>query len=339
MIAGPRAVVLLGAQRFDPSLPASVAKRSRKGQIATITAGWQERETEDRELALDLDERTVNLRLYERAEEVFRADPELHAAHRARQETLRHRQDCYRIRLEHAVEAERVIRQRAVPASILEEESEASIESIRELDGWHLAQCARIHREFEQRWKLGKRPAVAKHREEIAELINASDAVAIAGGHVATLVNRLTLFSIATMVKNHVVFAWSGGAMAISDRIVLFHHAPPQGPGTSEVLDVGLGLVPGAVLFPQPENRLRLDRTDLVEHMVRRFSPAQCIALPARATLTWQDGHFSDLDGSLLLQNDGTHVQFDPALRSPSGGPPALASATAITTPARTARA
>jgi hypothetical protein len=37
----PRAVVLLGAQRFDPSLGAAVAELGLKGRIATITAGWQ----------------------------------------------------------------------------------------------------------------------------------------------------------------------------------------------------------------------------------------------------------------------------------------------------------
>jgi hypothetical protein len=329
MKSGPRAVVLLGAQRFDPTLPATVAKQSNKGQIATITAGWQERETEDRELALDLDQRTINLRLYQRAEDVFREDPELHAAHRTRQEVLRHRQDCYRIRLEHAVMAERVIRQRSLPARLLEEELAACIESIRELDDWHLAECARVHREFEHRYKLGKRSAVAKHREEIATIIEDSDAVAIAGGHVATLVNRLTLFAIGPTVKNHVVFAWSGGAMAISDRIVLFHHSPPQGPGISEVLDVGLGLVPNAVFFPQPERRLRLDRVDLAAHLVKRFSPATCLALPARATLTWQGSRFSDSDGALQLQGDGAHAPFLPG--------PAIASTPPLSMLPRTA--
>ena len=36
------AVVLLGAQRFDPSLGAAVSELGVTGRIATITAGWQE---------------------------------------------------------------------------------------------------------------------------------------------------------------------------------------------------------------------------------------------------------------------------------------------------------
>src|SRR5207253_2752726 len=78
-------------------------------RIATITAGWQEREAEDEELDAHLGGNTVNLRLHARGDELFREDPELRAAHRERQDGLRHRQDFYRIRLEHALAAELVI--------------------------------------------------------------------------------------------------------------------------------------------------------------------------------------------------------------------------------------
>ncbi|HWE24492.1 MAG TPA: hypothetical protein VG496_11210, partial [Myxococcales bacterium] len=82
----PSAVVLLGAQRFEPTLGAAVAELGVTGRIATITAGWQERELEDEELSEHLGRRTVNLRLHGRGEELFAADPELQAAHRERQE-------------------------------------------------------------------------------------------------------------------------------------------------------------------------------------------------------------------------------------------------------------
>ncbi len=308
----PRAVVLLGAQRFDPSLGASVSKLRVEGKIALVTAGWQEREPEDEELSAHVGGRTVNLRLHARADDVFRTDPELHTAHRERQDLLRLRQDFYRIRLEHALEAERIIRQRSAPPAILAEEAQASIESIRDLDAWHLAQCERIHREFDARWSLATRPSIAKHRREIAEMVADCDAIAIAGGHVATLVNRLSLFAIKTLVKGRIVFAWSGGAMAISERVVLFHDFPPQGPGASEVLDAGLGLVPGVVVLPEPEERLRLDSRDRVQLLVRRFAPAMCLALPARSRITWRAGRFSSPDAVLRLRSDGECGLFNP---------------------------
>ena len=38
-----------------------------------------------------------------------------------------------------------------------------------------------------------------------------------------------------------------------------------------EVLDAGLGLCPGVVVFPEPEKRLRLEQTDRVASQARRF--------------------------------------------------------------------
>src|SRR5207244_956803 len=160
----------------------------------------------------------------------------------------------------------------------------------------------RQHAEFEARWSLKTRPSVARHRKEIARLVESCAAIAIAGGHVATLVNRLFLFGLGELAAGRIVFAWSGGAMAISERIVLFHDDPPQGPGASEVLDAGLGLVPGVVLLPQPEQRLELSRRDRVRSMARRFSPARCLALPARSSIVWKAGRFSSAEGGIELR-------------------------------------
>jgi enterochelin esterase-like enzyme len=293
-----RTVVLLGAQRSDPTLEAVVSKLGGAKRFALITAGWQEREAEDEELASHLGVGTINLRLHARGEEVFREDAELAHAYRERQKQLRQSQDCYRIRLEHALEADRTIRRRPAPARILEEEAEASLASVRSLDEWHLARCAALHRAFEAEWDLAHRPSVARHRREIAELVQDCDALAIAGGQVATLLNRLVLFAIAPLARERAVFAWMGGAMAITDRVVLFHDDPPQGPGASEVLDAGLGLASSVVVLPAPEQRLRLDpallasggERESISDVVRRFAPARCIALPARSYMRWDEG-------------------------------------------------
>jgi len=308
----PRAVVLLGPQRFDPSLHESVTKLGVSGQIAVITAGWQERESEDEELSEHLHNRTVNLRLHHRAEEIFRKDLRLKAAHRERQEVLRHRQDFYRIRLEHSLAAEHVIRQRSAPDDIMADEAVASIDAIRSLDAWHLAQCARVRKDFAERCDTPDSPELAKHRKEVRDLVQGCEAIAIAGGHVASLLNRLMLFQIDTLVGNRVVFAWSAGAMAISERVVLFHDSPPQGPVASELLDAGLGLAPRVVVFPEPEERLKLDRQDRVELMARRFAPALCLGFPARARVVMRGSRLSLPQGVLCLRRDGTHGLLDP---------------------------
>jgi hypothetical protein len=307
-----KAVVLLGAQRFDPTLAAAVSELGIKGRIATITAGWQERESEDEELNAHLQNRTVNLKLHARGDEVFLEDTELRDAHRERQDVLRHRQDFYRIRLEYELECDRVIRQRNAPAEIMAEQAEAGNDTVRELDRAHLANCVMQHTAFNEGWRLHERPSVKKHRDELAEIIDDCDAIAIAGGHVATLINRLALFGIGPLCKGKTVFAWSGGAMAVSERVVLFHDDPPQGPGATEVLDAGLGLCPGAVFFPEPEKRLKLEQKDRMARLTRRFNPAQCLLLPARSRVTYRNGQFTNAQGVLRLRPTGDVALFEP---------------------------
>ncbi len=302
----PRAIVLLGAQRFDPTLAEVVEALGVDGPIATITAGWQERENDDTELHEHLGRRSVNLRLHERAEDVFRADRELHEAHRKRQDVLRHKQDFYRIRLEHELGAAQVIRTRRAPPEVLAEELAASMESIRELDRWHLAQCARVRDEFDHAWRPWERRVVARHRREIEQVLAGCAALAVAGGHVASLLNRLLLFGIGDLLDGHALFAWTAGAMALSERVVLFHDAPPQGPGVAEVLDRGVGLVKNVVPLPHPETRLHLGDGERVTLMAQRFAPGACLALPARSHVTLGEGRLVRPRDVSLLASDGT---------------------------------
>ena len=310
------AVVLLGAQRFEPTLGDAIAELGIKGKIATITAGWQEREDDDEDLREHLQGRAVNLALHKRGEEVFAGDKELSAAHRERQTVLRHRQDFYRVRLEHALDAQRVIDQRAAPPDILEDEARNSIDAIRSIDALHLERCTLDRTEFDARLKPEKRPEIARHRKELAKIIGGCDALAIAGGHVASLLNRLRLFGIDDLAKGKTVFAWCAGAMAISERVVLFHDAPPQGPGAAEVMDAGLGFVGEVVVLPQPEFRLRLGDRQKLKVLARRFTPATCMVMPARSRVTWTRSGPKDLQGAFAIRADGTHALDAPP---PSG--------------------
>lgn len=315
------AVVLLGAQRYDPTLGDAIAELGIEGKIATITAGWQEREDDDEDLKEHLGGRSVNLTLHARGEEVFRKDKTLLNAHRARQIILRHRQDFYRVRLEHALDAQHVIDQRSAPDEILEDEARTSIDAIRNIDALHLERCTRDRREFDARYRPFERPAIAKHRKEIAKIINDCDAIAIAGGHVASLLNRLRLFGIAELAKGKTVFAWCAGAMAISERVVLFHDSPPQGPGAAEVLDAGLGFVGDVIVLPQPEMRLRLGDRQRLKVMVRRFAPATCIAMPGRSRVTCLRTGPTAPHGAFAIRDDGTHA-FEAQPRRTNTSPP-----------------
>lgn len=304
--------VLLGAQRFDPTLGSAVSMHGIAGRFAMITAGWQEREAEDEELATHLGGDAVNLRLHARGVELFHKDPELARAHRERQVLMRHLQEIYRIRLDHASAAEEEVNHYDMPERMRDEMRVTSIEAIKALDAWHLEKCARVREEFDARMHVAKRPEVARHREEIARDLEGCVAVAIAGGHVAVLVNRLMLFGLDHLIGARHVFAWSAGAMAITDRIVLFHDDPPQGQIARQVLDVGLGIVPRTVVFPTPERRLHLDATDRIASLARRFAPSTCLVLPDRAYVTWTDASYGRTSGVIRLAVNGAPIPFAP---------------------------
>jgi len=293
--APARIVALLGPQRFEPTLRRVMDELGMHGNVAAITAGWQEREREDQELHDHLDERTVNLELYARAERVAERDPELARAHGERQRRLKRLQQLYRLRLDPAMTTCAALAREPMDDADAREDLEEAIEQVRSLDATHLRRISEIHAAFEARWKPSERDAVRVEREQIARLMDESTAVAIAGGHVAVLLNRLRQFGIASLLGGRAVFAWSAGAMAISERVVLFHDMPMHGSGWPEVLDEGLAVVKGVVPLPHAHRRLRLDDGARVSLMARRFAPALCAALDDGASLVvrpdgWQAG-------------------------------------------------
>ncbi len=285
MRAPARIVALLGPQRFEPTLRSVMDSLGMDGRIAAITAGWQERELDDQDLRDHLDDRAVNLELYARAERVARRDPELARAHRERQSRLQRLQGLYRERLSFAMSACAALARDPAPDADSRAALDEAIDQVRALDAAHVARLREIHAEFDARWKPTERAAVAEERAQIARAMDASTAVAIAGGHVAVLLNRLRQFGIAELLGGRAVFAWSAGAMAISERVVLFHDMPMHGPGWPEVLEEGLAIVKGVVPLPHARRRLKLDDPVRVSLMARRFAPAVCTALDDGASL------------------------------------------------------
>jgi hypothetical protein len=310
-VSGPPYVVLLGAQRFDSTLSSIVRRLECEGPFALITAGWRDREDEDERLRNHLECETVNLRLYHRADDVLARDPELAEAHRAKQTKLRHKQDFYRIRLEHELAAVHVIRQRRAPSDVLAEEEQASIAAIRQLDAHHLAQCRRVNAEYEAATRPLERPVVREQIQELREALAPCKAIAIAGGHVAALLNRMRLFGITDLIEGRPVFAWSGGGMVVSEQLVLFHDSPPQGRGASEILDEGLGLVRKVLSFPQPDIRLRMDDAARISLLGRRFAPAKCLAMPEGAFVVVRDGRLEQPSLATLMTPDGACVPLE----------------------------
>lgn len=285
-------IIVLGPQRLRPMLSRVVVDQGIQGRIAAITAGWQEREDEDDELAEHLSGRTVNLNLYRRAEEVQAADPELAAAYRERQNSIKRAQVLYRLRLDHSMSAIRELMNRSGNSEWLDEELDEAFDEVRRLDDAHLERVSGVHDAFFSEWNPFERPAVKEHRKELAEILAGCDAVAVAGGHVAVLLNRLKLFGMDELFDDLPILAWSAGAMALGRRVVMFHDFPPQGFGNAEILDSGLGLYRRMLVMPHARRRLKIDNPNRVTELARRFAPRVCVPL--------DDGDYFQIDGMAL---------------------------------------
>lgn len=299
-----RSITLLGPQHAAPSAPGVLRELGVRGPVALITAGWQERE-EDPASVPALGVAALNLRLHARANEVFNRDPELAAAEKARQARLKLMQDFYRIRLDHADQAARAISVRHVDAQILADEQAASLAVVRRIDEDHVARCRAVRQAAARELPVLSRAAVARHRHELQEVIGGCDAIVIAGGHIAVLLNRMRLFDAIELCGARPILAWSAGAMALTERVVLFHDNPPHGRGIAEVLDEGLGLVQGLVALPDPALRLRLDDAGRVSQYAARFAPAACIAMDGAARISAQDGAIVAAHRAQRLLEDG----------------------------------
>lgn len=265
-----------------------------RGAVAIITAGWQEYEDDDEGVAPAIGRPTVNLRLHARSEALVREDPELVDALRERQRHLRHLQEFYRIRLDAIDDAARAIAVRHVPIEILAEQKRISVSELRHLDANHLEHCRGVHARFDAEWDPAGRPAVARHREEVAAAIAGTDAVLITGGHVMSLLNRLRLFAPHRAFGARPVLGCSAGAMVLTDRIVLFHDAPPFGKNLAQVIADGLGICPGIVAMPDVARRVNADELVGMRRFVQRMAPATCVALDAECHVRFERGVLAD---------------------------------------------
>jgi hypothetical protein len=298
---------MLGPQRLSPIVGPVLDQLGLAGaSVCTVTAGWQEREAELSELQHHLGCRTLDLELYRRAEDVFTADAGFRRSYRERQRLLKELQRLYRRRLAHANAAYTEMMREAGNDMLVQNARRAALRSLRTLDRQHLRRIEAIHGTFLRTAHPQAHPGIQSHREEIEAIIAHSGAVLIAGGHVEILLNRLRLFDIGPFLADSNVVAWSAGAMALADRVVLFHDHPPQGAGIAEVSDRGLGLFPGVVPLPHAGQRLRLNDPQRVSLFARRFAPEQCVTLDGGASLIWRDNELVECSATFRLTRQGS---------------------------------
>jgi hypothetical protein len=281
-------ITLLGPQRQVSGAKAAVADLIPSGPIATVNAGWRDREPAVGELNAVLGGRMVNLQLYRRWQQLTEDDHDYAAAELRLNANLDALRTAYQLRLHHALSAERAVAQRIRQRDILAAASADAVQTIRALDQWHLSSGAELRSSFFAEVRLDDRDSVADHRRAIRRLVEPCAGMVITGGHVGLLLHLLQIFDLRSMIVSPVI-TWSAGAMALSERVFLFGEQTPQRPCEVEVYADGLGIFSHGVCLPYARRRLPLSDPDQIALVTARLAPRPGLILDTGSRLDLVD--------------------------------------------------
>jgi hypothetical protein len=266
---------VLGPQR-RPTLGPVVGALDLAAPVATVTAGWAEREPDDTELDALLGGRSRNLRLHARWQDVLARDPAYADAERQYRAALREHRALYQLRLDAALRGLREVTRYDGDDAVRSAARTDAEAVVRLVDEQHLARVREARASFEDTWRPGERDAVAEHRSAVSHLAGSASALVVTGGNVEVLLHVLRLFAVPAPPA---VIAWSAGAMALTERVLLFHDRTPYSPSDAEFLDSGVGWLRGCVLLPHARRRLRTDDPVRMAELGARAAPARCVVL------------------------------------------------------------
>ena len=294
---------LLGPQRFLTTAGAVVRSLSVEGPVATVTAGWEERESDDAELDSVLEGRSRNLRLFGRMMDVLERDPEVAAAALALRDAVDDLFGAYSVRLHHALDSVYAVRRRKGRDDVLSAAYEDGVEAVRRLDEWYLDEVRNLYSEAYATGAVDRSELWAQHRAEVAEVLAESSVLAVAGGHVGMLLRTMQFFTVRPPAELPVV-AWSAGAMAMTRMVVLFNDFAQSRPA-AEVWDRGVGRVDRVIALPHARRRILLEDRVRTQVFVRRFQGYACLLLDDGAKVAvGPDGSLPA--GARVLRADGT---------------------------------
>jgi hypothetical protein len=296
---------VLGPQR-RPTLGPVVGALDLAAPVATVTAGWEEREPDDAELDALLGGRSRNLRLHARWQDVLARDPAYADAERQYRAALREHRALYQLRLDAALRGLREVTRYDGDDAVRSAARTDAEAVVRLVDEQHLARVREARASFEDTWRPGERDAVAEHRSAVSHLAGTASALVVTGGNVEVLLHVLRLFAVPAPPA---VIAWSAGAMALTERVLLFHDRTPYSPSDAEFLDSGVGWLRGCVLLPHARRRLRTDDPVRMAELAARAAPARCVVLddgvrldlgshgelPPDARVVAGDGHIGEV--------------------------------------------
>jgi hypothetical protein len=296
--------VLLGPQRFRTTAGAVIRTVAPIGPVATVTAGWRDRENDTVELDAVLEGRGRHLRLYQRLNDVLEGDRRFAEAALAHRDAVDDLAGIYSIRLQRALDSVYAVQRRTVRSDLATAALADGVRVVQSIDRWYLDTLDQLYGELRTAAPPEASEPIQRHRAEVADALGDASAIAIAGGHVGLLLQCLKLFEVNPAPELPVV-AWSAGAMSLTERVVLYNDRGPSGVVGAEVWDRGLGRAPRIVAMPHARRRLRMDDPMVLRVLARRFGDARCLLLddgasvevgtegelPAAARVIADDGH------------------------------------------------
>lgn len=297
--------VLLGPQRFRQTAGAVASSLAPEGTIATVTAGWRDREKDDADLHEAMDGRAQNLHLFTRLGSCLLHDQRFSAAATAYNRRVDEASILYRVRLEHATDSLYATLRRSARQDLIDSALRAGMQSLRDIDAWYLWLLSELEAELWADGGVEDSELIAKHRADVGEILSAATLLAIAGGHVSFLIRCLRLFQAAPPPELPVM-GWSAGAMALTDLIVLYNDNGPDGVRPAEVWDRGLGRAPGVVAMPHARRRVQLGDPVRNQVLAHRFTPARVLLL--------DDGSRVPLGADAGLPDEARVITLDGAI-------------------------
>ena len=297
--------VLLGPVGEGTAVAEELQALGVDGPIALVTAGWEEAERNDGDLDRVLGGGTRNLGLFGRRLDIVESDPEYADEVRRVRALLADLREVYLVQLRHALQGVAAVRQHDVNARRLAGvQLDEAIETVRGLDERHATRVTAVHQEFYAAYPPHEREAIVAHRDAVRAIVDECAAVAIAGGHVGVLTDCLHVCNVGAILGDRPVVAWSSGAMAISERVMIVDDHDLAG-RPDELWGDGISVVSGVVPLPDAANRLRGDDRAHLAMLARRLAPRACVLLDAGDRLAFNADGVPDLAGARLVAPDG----------------------------------
>ena len=313
---------ILGPQRPKPNISDAINAHCRRGPIAIISAGWRYDEREIQDLTRDLKREVYHLPLYEWFDEMGIHEPELAGLHRMRQRQIKAYKKVYQLHLRSALNVWGQVRDLwKSHRDIYDQDEIEACQHVQEIDNRCVTRLEEIRDDFSALQQPWLHETAIPLFENIAYTFSQCAAIVITGGNVAVLRNRMYFFGLEHLLREALdegrhIFAWSAGAMALTDRIVLYYDDPPLGVRYPEILDTGLGLLNDTILLPHASTRLKLSDPERIEKFARRFEPATCICLENGAHIVYDEDGVEDLSiprTAFRLSLEGTKLALEDA--------------------------